>query len=157
MYVSLDVVVHLLFNSSYWFFSYNELHHLKFIFCELLVIRWVGIVVMLDALVTCFIQLWTKEIWGRFSISQVHTFSLKMIHFYFWFVFIRRWVTTVLGHLNKMALLFMNHARIRSFNQPVLCDKANGFCCGKWWELLVGLELNSDRPSSEYTYDALTR
>jgi len=50
---------------------------------------------------------------------------------------------------------FVNHARIRSWNQPVLSNKDKVNCSWKQWEHLIGLELTTDRYPPITKSDAL--
>ena len=53
------------------------------------------------------------------------------------FILVRLW--------NKKLFAYVNHARIRSWNQPVLSNESNVSCSRKQRGPLMGLELTTDR------------
>jgi len=57
-------------------------------------------------------------------------------------------------------LAYVNHARIHSWNQPVLSNEGNVSCSRKQWECLIWHELMTDRhppTTSETRYPTVSQ
>ena len=78
-------------------------------------------------------------LWKNVQVFLSNTFSRESVNTVVQFMLI------YFSLIVKQAIYLLNHARIRSWKQPVLSNESKVSCSRKQWRPLMGLEFTTDR------------